>query len=99
MRRSRTAEAKCARAPRSEAAAPRYWVIALIAAARRLLLRAAAFLCTTFLSAIESITLVALLSVSIAIFLSPAAIALRTVLIAVRRRECCAVFWALRAVD
>jgi hypothetical protein len=59
----------------------------LIAAARRLLLRAAVFLCTTFLSAIESMTLVAVLNVSSAAFLLPPAIALRTDLIALRTRE------------
>ncbi len=75
------------------------YAIALTAAARRLLLRAAVFLWTIFLSAIESITLVERRRVSVATALSPAAIALRTVLMAVRARERSAEACALRSLD
>jgi hypothetical protein len=73
--------------------------IALIAAASRLLLRAALFLCTTLLSASESITLVAERNTACAAALSPAAIALRTDLIAERTRERCDDRSALRTSD
>jgi hypothetical protein len=73
------------------------YAIALIAADRRLLLRAARFLWTSFLSAIESITLVEARSCAVAAALSPAAIALRTFLIAVRRRVRSAVLCSLWA--
>jgi hypothetical protein len=64
-----------------------YQPIALTAAARRLLLRAARFLWTTFLSAMESMMLVAVWNTPMAAALSPEATAFRTDLIAVRRRE------------
>src|SRR5262245_20676131 len=63
------------------------YAIDLMAAARRLLLRAAMFLCTTPLPTVESSTLYALRSADVAPALSPVSIALRTRLIAVRMRE------------
>ena len=62
--------------------------MALTAAARRLLSRDALFLCTMRLSAVMSITFCAALKESAATALSPPVMALRTALIAVRRREC-----------
>src|ERR1700752_731600 len=67
-----------------------------MAAASRLLLRAAVFLCVIFLSAIVSMIRVALRNTSAADFLSPPAIALRTDLIAVRNSERNEALWALR---
>jgi hypothetical protein len=54
------------------------------AAAKRLLLREAVFLCTIFLSATLSITDCAVLKASAALALSPFSTALRTALMAVR---------------
>ena len=59
----------------------------MIAAERRLFWRAARFLCTMFLSAMESITGCDSLNTACAAALSPASIALRTFLIAVRKVE------------
>lgn len=61
--------------------------IALMAADRRDLARAALFLWTIFLSAMLSIVLWACLNTLAAAALSPPAMALRTALTAVRRRE------------
>ena len=66
----------------------------LSAAARRLLWRAAAFLWMMFLSAMESITRVEARNCAVATPLSPAATALRTDLMAVRRRERRLELWA-----
>lgn len=71
----------------------------LRAAASRLLLRAARFLWTTFLSAIESMIFVDVRNSAAAAALSPPAMALRTFLIAVRSRERRAVLWAFWTRD
>jgi len=59
----------------------------LIACARRDFVRDARFLCTTFLSAMRSMTTCETLSVAAAAALSPAAIAFFTCLTAVRNDE------------
>ena len=68
--------------------------MALMAADSRLLWRAAAFLWMIFLSAMESMTLIEARNWAVAASLSPAATALRTFLMAVRRRERRLLLWA-----
>src|SRR5690606_23340160 len=72
---------------------------ALMAAARRLLWRAALFLWMMFLSATRSITLVAFWNTSLAAALSPAAMDWRTRLMAVRSIERRLELCLLRATD
>src|SRR5699024_9057417 len=73
--------------------------IALMAAARRLLWRAALFLWMMFLSATRSMTLEALRKTSLAAAWSPAAMAWRTRLMEVRIMERRLALCLLRATD
>src|SRR5690349_1097365 len=69
----------------------------LMAADRRDSCRAALFLCTIFLSAMLSMIVCDCLKISAAAALSPASMALRTALTAVRRRERRLELWAFAA--